>query len=207
MAPGAFPEITDSHAFLACASRFASVLDVGCGPNGFLPQVRSPRRVGVDICQKAIDIARAACGHIEYHCHDLRDLRSLFSPNSFECVAGMDVLEHLKMDDSLRLLDVCEALATKCLMFFVPVGRCPYSQDLWNLDNQHHMTHKSTWAPEHLAGRGYEVWHFADWHKKHKGLQPGWSRAAIWCIKWLGEPCWRGSGVVHQRMRYARGGP
>jgi SAM-dependent methyltransferase len=191
--------------FITTASQFQSVLDLGCGDGQLLNRIKSPRRVGVDICLEALKVARSRIkkgSGLSFLQADLTNTATTLALGKFECVCGMDVLEHLEKASSLQLLQCCVAMATKCIMFFVPTGHCPYKTDQFGYNNEYHMTHKSTWQPTDMANLGYEVWHFPDWHKKHKGLKPGWSRAAMWCWRLFGDPTWQAAGQIHEGRRY-----
>lgn len=194
--------IVSTNSLVARASRYRSVLDVGCGTGNLLIKITSPVKVGVDVCANALELARNRNRKAKFYEHDVAKLDELFYENEFECVCGMDILEHLERTQGEKLLDACERIADRCIMWFVPTGWCPYSRDQYHLGNKKYMTHRSTWDKEDLACRGYEVWHFPDWHKGHRHLEPEWSHSAVWCVKYLDAFDWHGGGVVHPMRRF-----
>ncbi len=81
-----------------------SVLDVGCGDGRFLgllgPEV--PRRVGVDLSERAVRFARAFQPDVEFQVVNATDL-----DETFDLVVAIEVLEHIAPDcvrDFLRSL-------------------------------------------------------------------------------------------------------
>jgi len=69
-----------------------SVLDVGCGDGRFLGLLSDaiPRRVGVDLSDKAISYAKAFHPDVDYRCIDIKDL-----DENFDVVTCIEVLEHI----------------------------------------------------------------------------------------------------------------
>jgi len=69
-----------------------SILDVGCGDGRFLGLLSDaiPRRVGVDLSDKAISYAKAFHPNVDYRCADIKDL-----DENFDVVTCIEVLEHI----------------------------------------------------------------------------------------------------------------
>lgn len=133
----------------------ASLLDVGCGTRS--PLQDGPWRiaysVGVDAWQPAIDQSKAQGLHDEYVCCDVNALRARFAPRSFDCVAATDLIEHLKHEDGLRLLDDMEALARKRVIIITPNGFLPQQA----YDGNEFQRHLSGWTAREMRARGYRV--------------------------------------------------
>ena len=69
-----------------------SILDVGCGDGRFLGLLSDtiPRRVGVDLSEKAISYAKAFHPDVDYRCVDIKDL-----DENFDVITCIEVLEHI----------------------------------------------------------------------------------------------------------------
>ncbi|HEC61905.1 MAG TPA: class I SAM-dependent methyltransferase [bacterium] len=162
------------------ASEYQSVLEVGCGKGHYIRQVRALERAGIDIFKPAIDIANESSGGIRFIVLDALKMVERFGPNSFECVIGLDIVEHFDMQNATQLIVQCEVVAAKCVMFFIPVGNHPQTEDDMGLGNDYYQTHRSTWYPEYMRSLGYEVWHYPDWHKN---APPEKEKGAMCCRK------------------------
>jgi len=163
------------------ASGYHAVLDIGCGPGTHLKKVRAPRRVGIDAWRPEIDLARKdpqmglvfleAC---------IEDMALLFVPDSFDCVMGIDIIEHFDKDYVLDyLLPTCERIATCGAVFFIPAGVHEQTSDVRGLDNHELQTHRSIWYPADMKQLGYNVAFNPTYYRP----QPGKERGAMVCIK------------------------
>ncbi len=217
--------------FVAEASKYESVLDVGCGLGDYLNHITSKTRVGIDICAKAIEIAKERAETeakerakelakksrkkrtkdrvdeewVRYVEMDLCNLQLYIDKGyfkGFECVIGTDILEHFEKDMALKMLSCCEEIATKCLLWFIPVGVHEQDSDPWNLGNDQYQQHKSVWEPEDMLSRGYEVWYFKDWHALKADPVPPTNVGAMYCKKLLDDKKWNGAGKCRKRKRF-----
>jgi hypothetical protein len=109
--------------------------------------------VGVDAYDGSIKTAREQKTHDELHTHDVLKLSDLFSDKSFDCVAALDLIEHLEKADGLRLLDYMERTARKRVVVFTPNGFLPQGE----YDNNPWQVHKSGWEVAEMRVRGYDV--------------------------------------------------
>ena len=168
------------------ASKYDSVLDIGCGTGKLIKQIAANRRYGIDACQKAIDIANVVTkvgnSNVLFGCFDLKNLgeEPKLLDKSIECVIGIDIIEHFSKEEAIKLIHTCEKIASKCLIFFVPVGNHPQTKDDRGLGNDHYQTHRSTWYPEDMEKLGYEVFHYPNWHKN---IKPPKEKGAMFCLK------------------------
>jgi SAM-dependent methyltransferase len=132
----------------------SSILDVGCGSASPVSLMRGRARlVGVDAYDGSIKTAREQKTHDELHTHDVLKLSDLFSDKSFDCVAALDLIEHLEKADGLRLLDYMERTARKRVVVFTPNGFLPQGE----YDNNPWQVHKSGWEVAEMRVRGYDV--------------------------------------------------
>ena len=180
-------------------SAYDSVLDIGCSSGWLLKRVDTKRRIGIDICEKAIRDARASDPLAEWIIGDLRNITDLVAPGSVECVVGMDIIEHFEKDDAIKLLKDIDSIATSAIFLFVPVGYHEQTKDDKNYGNDYWETHRSIWYPQELANHGYEVWVYPDWHAMGVKDQRK-AAAAAWCYKDLSKP--RSKGKIHVRYRF-----
>lgn len=132
----------------------ASILDVGCGRESPAACMRnSAHLVGVDAHAPSIEESKRRALHHEYHVHDVLEIGSKFAPGSFECVAALDLIEHLKKEDGLQLLDAMERIASKRVVVFTPNGflkQGEYDSNPWQV-------HLSGWTVDEMQKRGYRV--------------------------------------------------
>ena len=131
-----------------------SILDVGCGSASPVAPMRGKARlVGVDAYAGSIKTAKATNTHDVLHTHDVLKLRELFADQSFECVAALDLIEHLEKRDGLQLLDDVERIARKRIVIFTPNGFLRQGE----YDNNPWQVHKSGWEVDEMRARGYLV--------------------------------------------------
>jgi hypothetical protein len=85
----------------------------------------------------------------------------LLSSDSFSVVVGIDVLEHLKRDSALTMLQEAERVASNRVVLFVPLGKCPsFAKDQPNP----YQEHLSIWEARDLENLGYIVDVMEDFH-------------------------------------------
>ena len=139
----------------------ATVLDVGCGTNSPLKRLRPSLEymVGVDAHIQSILASRSAAFHHAYCAMNILDLSSIIRPSSFDCVAAMDVIEHLTKEQGLQLLRSMEQAARKRVIVFTPNGFLPQSA---TPDNPYQL-HVSGWTVEEMHSLGYRVFGVSGW--------------------------------------------
>lgn len=84
---------------------------------------------------------------------DVRQVDSLFAPKSVDCVFALDLIEHLRKEDGLRLLDAVEEIARRRVVIFTPNGFLPQGP----LDGNPFQEHLSGWTTREMEARGYHV--------------------------------------------------
>jgi len=150
------------------ASKYASILDVGCGTGKYLRRFTAPKVIGIETHVPTINHAKAMCPNAEVWRIDMRDLR-VFEDNMVECITAMDVIEHAIKEEAEAVLKNFERVASKCILLFVPTGAHPQTGDATNLGNVYWQVHRSEWQPEDFEKLGYEIWRYPDFHGRSKG--------------------------------------
>ncbi len=158
----------------------SSILDVGCGSGSPVAALRDRAHlVGVDAHAESIATARARSTHHEYHVSDVLKIPTLFAPRSFECVAALDLVEHLEKEDGRRLLDVIERIASKRVVVFTPNGFVPQGE----LDKNPWQVHKSGWDVQEMRQRGYRVIGINGWRPlRGEFAFVRWKPEALWIV-------------------------
>ena len=173
-------EINSTQQVFKIASQYNSVLEVGCGEGYNLNKISAPVKVGIDGFRPVM--MKNKSKDIVFIKFDLESyLQTLFLPNSFECIIGIDIIEHFDKSKAIELIEDWEKIASKCLMFFVPVGNHPQTEDDRGLGNDYYQTHRSTWFPEDMRKLNYDVTFHPNWHKN-----PNKDTGAMFCYKKLG---------------------
>ncbi|MBU0686201.1 MAG: class I SAM-dependent methyltransferase [Candidatus Thermoplasmatota archaeon] len=134
-----------------------TVLDVGCG-RGFVGSMlriyRDPTRiVGIDNFDPSIDFARRMKAYDEVVKLDLAKDDIPFRDNEFDLVVCLEVIEHLRKDDGLRLLGRMESVG-KRLIISTPGVYFPQP----NYEDNPHQAHISFYSAKELRRRGYSVY-------------------------------------------------
>lgn len=137
-----------------------TVLDLGCGQSSTLQYVKGIKHsVGVEYWQPYIDESRKQKIHSDYIQSDI--LETVFSPEAFDAVMLVDVLEHIEKKDAYKLLRNMRLWAKKKVIIIVPNGDIP-QDDLYH-DGNEKQRHVSQWTPEDLREFGYSVRGVGGW--------------------------------------------
>jgi len=162
---------------LEVASKYNSVLEIGCGEGHILKRIKAQIRIGIDAFRPILE--KNQIPNIIFINYNLsHGLTKLFLENSFECIIGFDIIEHFKKDEAIKIIYECEQIASKCILFFIPVGNHPQTKDDRKMGNDFFQTHRSKWYPEDMQKLGYDVTFHPNWHN-----QKGKDRGAMFCYK------------------------
>lgn len=139
-----------------------SILDVG-GYDGIWAWLFAAEDVKVvlDICQEALE--RWAAIHAFPVRRDAKDLEWVYSPDAFDIVFLLDVLEHMEGESALACIEAAERIAKYQVIVATPDGYQPF--DDWesivtkgsDVPCPELMVHKSGWPHEFFEERGYKV--------------------------------------------------
>jgi len=134
-----------------------SVLDVACGlalKSKFL--VPTPKIiVGVDIYEPYLRKIEADIPYtvIKY---DVRKIKDIFLPNSFDVVYAIDILEHLTRKESIELVKQIKQIARKAVVIECPRGYIPQNIDIQGFGAHKYQTHRSGWDVQELEEMGFK---------------------------------------------------
>jgi len=128
-----------------------TVLDVGCG-QGLYHSYKKYETTGIDIYEDDLAKAKELGNYTKLVCGDVRELP--FDAKSFDAVTAFEIIEHLKKDEGIKLLDSIENIARKRVVVSTPWGNDLSPKDKWNP----FMEHQSGWFPKEFTERGYKIY-------------------------------------------------
>lgn len=132
-----------------------SLLDVGCGSNS--PIGKLPKKkfysVGVDAFREAIEKSKKNKIHNKYFLMNVMKIDTKFKAKSFDCVLALDLIEHLKKKDGVRLIKKMEKIARKKVIILTPNGFLPQEEYEGNIK----QVHLSGWSVKEMRKEGYGV--------------------------------------------------
>jgi hypothetical protein len=132
-----------------------TVLDLGCGQSSLLQYVKGLKSsVGVEYWRPYIEESMKHGIHTEYVNIDILSLK--YPANSFDSVILIDVLEHIKKEQALELIQRMQQWAKKKVIILVPNGFMPQGDAYGDGNEKQH--HVSGWTVGELESLGYKVW-------------------------------------------------
>jgi hypothetical protein len=133
-----------------------SILDVACGLSLKSKFIPAQIRVGVDIYEKYFDHIEAQVPYVVLK-YDVRKLRDIFVPKSFDLVIALDIVEHLEKEESLEMMRQCEEIARKAVIIETPKGYIPQNLDILGHGGHEYQTHRSGWEQKEFEDLNYKV--------------------------------------------------
>lgn len=134
-----------------------SVLDVACGlslKSRFLTPL--PKIIiGVDIYEPYLKNIKADVPYAVVK-YDVRKLKDIFLPDSFDIVYAIDILEHLKRRESIDLIKQLKEIARKAVIIETPKGFIPQNIDIQGYGAHKYQTHRSGWNVNELESMGFK---------------------------------------------------
>jgi len=130
------------------------VLDIGCGQGETMRSINKRKKmfaVGVDIYAPYLRMAKKEAIHDEYVLCDACFLP--FRNKSFDATLCLEVIEHLKKEDGLRLFESVEAIARRVTIFSTPAV---YFETPMFHGNPFQL-HRSVYTVDEFKSRGYAV--------------------------------------------------
>ncbi len=136
----------------------SSVLDVGCGRCSLLKDIKeagmSIRSVGMDFYTPYVEKAREKGIHNDYVIHDIRKTFP-FKDKEFGVAIAIEVIEHLKKEDSYNLLKEMERVAQNCVIITTPNG---FLEGVPGAEDNPEESHLSGWTAKELRKLGFNVY-------------------------------------------------
>lgn len=136
--------------------QIVTVLDVACGLSFKSKYIPAQVRVGVDIYDEYFKHIETDVPYVVVK-YDVRKLKDIFIPKSFDLVIALDIIEHLEKEESLELIRQCEEIARLGVILETPKGYIPQNIDIQGHGGNEWQTHRSGWEPEDLENLGYKV--------------------------------------------------
>lgn len=133
-----------------------SILDAACGLSLKSRYISAQIRVGVDIYEEYFKHIESDVPYVVIK-YDIRKLREIFMPKSFDLVIAIDVMEHLKKEESLDVLKQCQEIARKAIIIETPRGYLPTNIDITGHGGHQWQTHRSEWQPEEFEKIGFKT--------------------------------------------------
>lgn len=136
-------------------SNCQTLLDVGCGSDSPVKHFSKMLQysVGIDSFKLSIDKSKSAGIHSEYKLMDVLKVGRIFKKNSFDCVVALDLIEHLRKEDGIKLIELMEKIARKRVIIFTPNGFLSQRE----YDGNKFQVHLSGWTVEEMRAKGYKV--------------------------------------------------
>ncbi|HRH26894.1 MAG TPA: class I SAM-dependent methyltransferase [Parcubacteria group bacterium] len=133
-----------------------TILDVACGLSFKSKYIPAQVRVGVDIYEEYFKHIESDVPYAVVK-YDVRKLREIFMPKSFDLVIALDVIEHLEKEDALSMIKQCEEIAKLGVVLETPKGYIPQNLDIQGHGGHEWQTHRCGWEPEELEKLGYKL--------------------------------------------------
>lgn len=162
------------------------ILDLGCGSCNV---ERKRRFRGVDItCVDVYEPYLQICKNygLKTVRADLRNIKKYFPQKSADIIWLFDVVEHLKKNEALQLLNAVDKIARKQIIIFTPVGEFPQDE----YDGNKYQKHRSSWTEKDLEKKGFTCTVLKNYHydvrhcsKKLAHKKEAVAVDAMWAVK------------------------
>jgi len=130
------------------------ILDLGCGSNSPLSLLSKKKYlVGIDAYKNSIKESKKRQIHDKYFVMDVLKIRNKFKKKSFDAVIALDLIEHLKKSDGIKLLAIIEEIARKKVILLTPNGFINQR----DINNNMFQEHLSGWGIRDFKKSGYKV--------------------------------------------------
>jgi len=136
-----------------------SVLDLGCGQSSMLQYVPwVENSLGVEVWEPYINESKQHHIHTNYIQSNLID----FKPTcNYDAVMCIDVIEHIKKEESEKLIKNMLAWSDKKVIIYVPNGFMPQTDPYH--DKNKYQEHISGWDVQDFTKLGFKVFGYSGW--------------------------------------------
>lgn len=132
-----------------------TILELGAGKDSYLKKIKGPRKTAaIDIHSPALQIAREHNVHDWYIKSDVRDLRKIIKPQSFDAVVAFDLIEHLTKTEGYKLIENMCRVSRKKVIIYTPNGFLPQPA----IDGNPFQKHLSGWEFAEMKQMGFKVY-------------------------------------------------
>jgi 2-polyprenyl-3-methyl-5-hydroxy-6-metoxy-1,4-benzoquinol methylase len=135
-----------------------TILDVACGNGTFMAQVNNDAKyeiTGIDLFDPYLESAKQTNAYKEVIKLDVRNIN--YPDNSFDIVHASQLIEHLKTDETLQLIQKMEKIAAKKIVIGTPNGHFDQDEydgnELQNTNRTGHTMTSITWDIKYM-GKG-----------------------------------------------------
>lgn len=132
-----------------------TILDVACGLSFKSKFVPAKVRVGVDVFEEYFNHIETDLPYAVVR-YDVRRIREIFMPKSFDLVLALDIVEHLEKYEAIDMIKQCEEIAKKAVIIETPKGYVPQNIDILGHGGHEFQTHRCGWEVEELEKLGYQ---------------------------------------------------
>ena len=131
-----------------------TLLDIGCGNGNPTKGIICKEITGIDVWDYRDQYSGK---YIQQNITDLSNIPS----KSYDVIFALDIIEHLKKEDGLKLIEECERIAKKLVFFLTPHlwdenRKAVEHKGYWSYGNKYNY-HLSHWIPKEFTDRGYEL--------------------------------------------------
>ena len=135
-----------------------NILDCGFGYGewGFMIRTRkngTPHIIGVDIFKPYCEKQKNLRIYDEIHCIDVLEIDKYLKTN-YHIIIVSELVEHVKKNDGLKLIEMLEKICTNLLIITTPQGPTYHNK---HVDGNKHNTHISEWKDIDFKKMGFSI--------------------------------------------------
>lgn len=130
-----------------------TILDVGCGMKIITRNLVCKELVGIDVYDDYLNIGDT--------CADVITIEKYFLPKQFDIVIAIDLIEHLKKEDGIKLLKDMATIARRKVIVTTPIKWTENKEAVndpkfWSYANEYDY-HRSLWSEQDFYNEGYLI--------------------------------------------------
>ena len=146
-----------------------SVVEYGCMFGDRLATLKTPEyKVGIEVHRPYLQVAKSRNPNAIYICADVLEfITQHFSFVGVDAIMMLDFLEHLRLEDALKVIDHAKKTARARVIVFVPAGNHPQESDPYRMGGDYWQTHRSTWNGDMLLELDFDAVHLPKFHRRN----------------------------------------